>query len=98
MYDQEFEVELSDGTVVELYCYFEIEPLVRGVYHREPENCFPDEGGYAELVDAKLNDETFDINLIPKKEQYKICEKAYNDAIERQELRDFDESYHYRSY
>ncbi len=51
-YTHEFCVEREiDGEDVELTLRadLEIEPFVRGLYSGPPENCFPDEGGSAEI-------------------------------------------------
>jgi len=53
-YTYEFTVlrEDEDGEEIEhnLQAEFDVEPLVRGKINGPPEDCYPDEGGYAELI------------------------------------------------
>ena len=81
LYDQEFEVDVN-GEPMLLHCFFEIEPLVKGVYNRDPYECYPDEGGYAQLNYATFNDDEIDIKRITQSEVDRICELAYEDAMD----------------
>ena len=49
-------IEDDNEVEIELTLTFEVQKFVRGRYSSSFENCYPDEGGFAELISAKTSD------------------------------------------
>lgn len=85
----EFTVEREvDGELVELILLaeLEVEPFVPGLTFGPPENCYPDEGGYAEIYtiwNIANGQKTEWTGTLTPTEKSKVEEDAYNIFAER---------------
>jgi len=61
----------------------DIEPFQKGVYSGPPENCFPDEGGYAVITEATLGKITFSrealVDMLTENTVQSIEEEIYEE-------------------
>lgn len=78
-YTQECYVERDDDEVV-LSIEFDVSPLIRGRYSGPPEHCYPDEGGYAEVVKILCDGKPWDGELTTD-EETGFCEDAYEKCM-----------------
>lgn len=84
-------VEDSDGNEIELTLVFEIEERVPGRYSGRPEDCYPDEGGFAELISAKTSDDK--PYVLTKEQISRFEDEAYNDREVPLNEEPFDEAW-----
>ena len=90
-YKQTFYVERDNEEVV-LEVEFDVYPLVRGRYDGPPENCYPDEGGYAEITNVFVDSKKRVLwdDELTRDEEIRISEEAYENCMleAREELAD----------
>ena len=108
-YEFYVERDVSEEETVELTLQAElyIEPFVRGKYSGPPENCYPDEGGTAEIEGPVLvqNEEGKFVpwdGQLTKDEISDVETKGYEDWVQAQEdsvdYDDYDDYDDYRDY
>jgi hypothetical protein len=69
--DQDIEVEITGYA----------EPLVHGVFSGPPERCYPDEGGFAELEEAMVNGNHFELTQEEIAQAETLLYETYEDDM-----------------
>lgn len=80
-YTAEIEI-VRDGQEVLAEVTGTVEPMVRGRYFGRPENCYPDEGGYAEDIQATVDGKPVDLTDLEHEEAEAAVFCAYEDACD----------------